>query len=42
MATEDDTVGLDELQELITDSWRLKAPKRLRTAFDASSALPDG
>ena len=24
----------DELRELITDSWRLKAPKRVLKAFD--------
>jgi hypothetical protein len=27
-------VDEDELRELITDSWRLKAPKRVRKAFD--------
>ena len=27
-------IGLDELEELITDSWRLKAPKRVLKAFD--------
>jgi hypothetical protein len=26
-------VGVDELTELITDSWLLKAPARVRTAF---------
>jgi hypothetical protein len=30
-----DVVGLDELSELITESWRVRAPKRLRAAFDA-------
>jgi hypothetical protein len=29
-----DAVGVDELTELITDSWRLKAPKRVLKAFD--------
>ena len=28
-------VELDELAELLTDSWRLRAPKRLVQAFDA-------
>ena len=28
-------VDLDELRELITESWRLKAPARLRKALDA-------
>ena len=28
-------VDLDELRELITESWRLKAPARLRKAYDA-------
>jgi hypothetical protein len=27
-------IGLDELEELITDSWRVKAPKRVLKAFD--------
>ncbi len=31
-------VGVDELEELITDSWRLKAPVRVRAAFDAERA----
>jgi hypothetical protein len=31
-------IGVDELQELITDSWRLKAPKRVLKAFDEQSA----
>jgi len=26
-----------ELRELITDSWRLKAPKRVLSAFDEQS-----
>ena len=30
-------VDLDELRELITESWRLKAPAKLRRAFDASA-----
>ena len=28
-------VGRDELDELLTEAWRLRAPARLRTAFDA-------
>lgn len=31
-------VDVDELRELITDSWRLKAPKRLVDAFDAQES----
>jgi hypothetical protein len=31
-------VDVDELRELITDSWRLKAPKRVLKAFDEQSA----
>jgi hypothetical protein len=27
-------IGVRELRELITDSWRLKAPKRVLQAFD--------
>jgi hypothetical protein len=30
-------VGRTELAELITESWRAKAPARLRKAFDASA-----
>jgi hypothetical protein len=29
-------IGVRELRELITDSWRLKAPKRVLQAFDAT------
>lgn len=29
-------VDVAELRELITDSWRLKAPKRVLAAFEAS------
>jgi hypothetical protein len=28
-------VDRDELLELLTDSWRIRAPKRVREAFDA-------
>ncbi len=28
-------IGVRELRELITESWRLKAPKRIRQTFDA-------
>ena len=31
-------VDPDELAELLTESWRLRAPKRLLDAFDAGSA----
>ena len=31
---------LDELRELIVESWRIKAPARLRKSFDAGSS-PD-
>ena len=29
-----DAVDLDELRELIIESWRQKAPRKLRTAYD--------
>jgi hypothetical protein len=29
-------VGVTELRELLTDSWRLKAPKRLLAEFDSA------
>ena len=31
-------VDVDELRELITDSWRTKAPKRVLAAFDAQQS----
>ena len=31
-------IDVDELRELITDSWRLKAPKRVLKAFDEQTA----
>jgi hypothetical protein len=31
-----DAVDADELTELLSDSWRVRAPKRLRAAFDAT------
>jgi hypothetical protein len=31
-------VGLEQLTELITDSWRIRAPKRVLDAYDAASA----
>lgn len=31
------SLDVDELRELITDAWRLKAPKKLVAVFDASS-----
>ena len=33
-----DVVDADELLELLTESWRLRAPKRLLQAFDAGEA----
>jgi hypothetical protein len=33
-------VDADELAELLTDAWRLRAPAKLRRDFDAAS--PDG
>jgi hypothetical protein len=37
-----DAVDVDELTELITDSWRLKAPKRVLKAYlDAHPELAD-
>ena len=30
-------IDVDELRELITDSWRLKAPKRVLKAYDEQS-----
>ena len=30
-------IDVDELRELITDSWRLKAPKRVLKVFDEQS-----
>ncbi len=34
-------VGEDELTELITESWRLKAPKRVRQAYDEAHPAED-
>jgi len=31
-------LDIDELRELLTDSWRLKAPKRVLAAFEAAEA----
>jgi hypothetical protein len=31
-----------ELAELLTEAWRLRAPARLRAAFDAADATPPG
>jgi hypothetical protein len=33
-------VGVRELRELITESWRLKAPKRVLQAFDEAQSKP--
>ena len=30
-----DTIGRDELTELLTDSWRVRAPKRLAASLEA-------
>jgi hypothetical protein len=32
-------VDVDELEEVLTDSWRLRAPKRLREQFDAEHGI---
>ena len=37
-----DAVEVDELEELLTDAWRCRAPKRLVTAFDARRPAPGG
>ncbi|MEJ7583482.1 MAG: hypothetical protein WKF43_05185 [Acidimicrobiales bacterium] len=34
-------VDVDELRELITDSWLLKAPKRVLKAYEAQFPAPD-
>jgi hypothetical protein len=34
-------VDADELEELLTDSWRLRAPDKLRATFDAEHGLAD-
>lgn len=31
-----DRIDVDELEDLLTESWRVRAPKRVRAAFDAS------
>ena len=33
-------VDVEELRELITDAWRLKAPKRVLAAFEAAEGGP--
>ena len=33
------TVDPDELRELVTEAWRLTAPKRLVAAFDEAEAV---
>jgi hypothetical protein len=35
-------VAEDELAELLTDAWRLRAPTRLRAAFEAAGPPTDG
>ncbi len=34
-------IDVDELTELITESWRLKAPKRVLAAYDAAHPVDD-
>ncbi len=34
-------VSLEQLEEVITDAWLVRAPKRLAAGFLAASALPD-
>ncbi|MBE7187323.1 MmcQ/YjbR family DNA-binding protein [Jatrophihabitans endophyticus] len=36
-----DQVDADELRELLTDAWRVQAPKKLRKAHNAAVAQPD-
>ena len=36
------SVDEQELTELITDSWRTKAPKRVLQAFEQPRAQPEG
>jgi len=31
-----DKIGVDQLTELITDSWRVKAPPKVLAAYEAS------
>lgn len=33
-------IPLDELQEILTEAWRVRAPRRLLAAFDASQEPP--
>lgn len=35
-----DRVDADELSELVTDAWRLTAPKRMLRAFDEAHPVP--
>lgn len=37
-----DTVDVDELRELLTDAWRVQAPKKLRRAHRAESPSDAG
>lgn len=36
-----DAIDVDELTELITEAWRLKAPKRVLKAYDAAHPAED-
>jgi hypothetical protein len=35
-------VGVGRLAELVTDAWRMRAPRELADAFDAAGGLPAG
>jgi hypothetical protein len=35
-------IDVDELTELIVESWRIKAPKRVLSAYDAAHPVADG
>jgi hypothetical protein len=35
-------IDVDELTELIVESWRIKAPKRVLAAYDAAHPVADG
>lgn len=37
-----EAIDVDELRELITDAWRVRAPKRVRQAHEASLEVEGG
>jgi hypothetical protein len=37
-----DQIDRDELEELVTEAWRLTAPKKLLRTFDEAHPVPDG